>query len=115
MDVTALIVAAGTGSRMGEGLPKQFRPIGGKAVLAHAVDALAGHPRIGAVRVVIGPGQEAQAQAALGSRDVGSLILGGTERADSVGPDLRPWKVRSCWSMTPPVPSVRPASSTACW
>ena len=84
MDVTALIVAAGTGSRMGEGLPKQFRPIGGKAVLAHAVDALAGHPRIGAVRVVIGPGQEAQAQAALGSRDVGSLILGGTERADSV-------------------------------
>jgi 2-C-methyl-D-erythritol 4-phosphate cytidylyltransferase/2-C-methyl-D-erythritol 2,4-cyclodiphosphate synthase len=84
MDVTALIVAAGTGSRMGDGLPKQFRPIGGKAVLAHAVDALAGHPRISAVRVVVGPGQEALATDALGWRDVGSLITGGAERADSV-------------------------------
>src|SRR4030095_7477044 len=84
MDVTALIVAAGTGPRMGDGPPKHFRPIGGKAVLAHAVDALAGHPRIGAVRVVIGPGQEAQAQEVLGSREVGSLIPGGAERADSV-------------------------------
>lgn len=84
MDVTALIVAAGTGSRMGDGPPKQFRPIGGKPVLAHAVDALAGHPRIGAVRVVIGPGQDALAAEALGGRDVGVLIPGGAERADSV-------------------------------
>ena len=84
MHVTALIVAAGTGSRLGDGVPKQFRPIGGKAVLAHAVDALADHPGIGAVRVVVGPGQHAQAEKALGSRDVGSLILGGAERADSV-------------------------------
>ena len=38
MTVTALIVAAGSGSRMGGELPKQFRAIGGKAVLAHAVD-----------------------------------------------------------------------------
>jgi 2-C-methyl-D-erythritol 4-phosphate cytidylyltransferase / 2-C-methyl-D-erythritol 2,4-cyclodiphosphate synthase len=56
MDVTALIVAAGSGSRMGGDLPKQYRPIGGKAVLAHAVEALARHPGIRAVRVVIGPG-----------------------------------------------------------
>lgn len=84
MQVTALIVAAGTGSRVGGGLPKQFRPIAGKAVLAHAVDALAGHPGIGAVRVVIGAGQEALAGDALGSREVGQLIIGGAERADSV-------------------------------
>lgn len=84
MNATALIVAAGTGSRMGDGLPKQYRSIGGKAVLAHAVDSLAGHPRIAAVRVVIGPGQEALAGGALGGRDVGELIIGGAERADSV-------------------------------
>jgi 2-C-methyl-D-erythritol 4-phosphate cytidylyltransferase/2-C-methyl-D-erythritol 2,4-cyclodiphosphate synthase len=84
MHVTALIVAAGTGSRMGGGLPKQFRPMGGKAVLAHAVDALAGHPGVGAVRVVIGPGQEQLAAQALGGRDVGELVSGGSERADSV-------------------------------
>ena len=33
MTVTALIVAAGTGSALGGGMPKQFRPIGGKPVL----------------------------------------------------------------------------------
>jgi len=84
MTVTALIVAAGTGSRLGGGVPKQYRPIAGKAVLAHAVDALASHPAIDTVRVVIGPGQEELAQVALGQRDVGDLIIGGKERSDSV-------------------------------
>ena len=84
MTVTALIVAAGSGSRLGGGLPKQYRPIAGKAVLAHAVDALASHPAIDAVRVVIGEGQEELARDALGGRDVGELIIGGSERADSV-------------------------------
>ncbi|MCY7339695.1 MAG: bifunctional 2-C-methyl-D-erythritol 4-phosphate cytidylyltransferase/2-C-methyl-D-erythritol 2,4-cyclodiphosphate synthase [Sphingomonas bacterium] len=83
-NVTALIVAAGSGSRLGGELPKQFRLLGGTAVLAHAVDALASHPRIDAVRVVIGSGQEAMARAALGLRDVGDVIIGGAERADSV-------------------------------
>jgi 2-C-methyl-D-erythritol 4-phosphate cytidylyltransferase/2-C-methyl-D-erythritol 2,4-cyclodiphosphate synthase len=84
MTVTALIVAAGSGSRMGGDTPKQYRPIAGKAVLAHAVDALASHPRIDAVRVVIGPGQEEMAREALDGRDVGDLIGGGGERSDSV-------------------------------
>ena len=82
--VTALIVAAGSGSRMGGELPKQYRLLAGKSVLAHAVDALASHPRIDAVRVVIGAGQAEFAATALAHRDVGSLITGGAERADSV-------------------------------
>ena len=82
--VTALIVAAGSGSRMGGELPKQFRMLAGKSVLAHAVDALTAHPRIDSVRVVIGDGQQDIARSALGQRDVGELILGGTERSDSV-------------------------------
>ena len=84
MTVTALIVAAGSGSRMGGEMPKQYRAIAGKAVLAHAVDALASHPRVNAVRVVIGAGQEEMARAALGDRDVGDVIIGGAERSDSV-------------------------------
>lgn len=83
MSVTAIIVAAGAGSRMGGDMPKQFRPIGGKAVLAHAVEALASHPRIAEVRVVIGDGQDELARTALGNRDL-TLIVGGTERHDSV-------------------------------
>ena len=83
MPVTAIIVAAGSGSRMGGGVPKQFRFLAGKAVLAHAVDALAGHPRVDTVRVVIGPGRDEMARAALGEREV-SILAGGAERHDSV-------------------------------
>jgi 2-C-methyl-D-erythritol 4-phosphate cytidylyltransferase/2-C-methyl-D-erythritol 2,4-cyclodiphosphate synthase len=84
MTVTALIVAAGSGSRVGGELPKQYRPIAGKAVLAHAVDALTSHPRIDAVRVVIGEGQQDVALEALAGRDVGELIVGGETRQQSV-------------------------------
>jgi len=84
MTVTALIVAAGSGSRMGGDIPKQYLTIAGKSVLAHAVDALASHPAIDAVRVVIGQGQDELARQALDDRDVGELIIGGAERADSV-------------------------------
>lgn len=84
MTVTALIVAAGSGSRLGGGVPKQYRTIAGKAVLAHAVDALASHPAIDAVRVVVGDGQGQLARDALGARNVGELIIGGSERSDSV-------------------------------
>ncbi len=82
--VTALIVAAGSGTRLGGELPKQFRALGGKPLLRRAVEALVGHPRIDAVRVVIAAGQEALAQESLSGLDVGALIIGGTERSDSV-------------------------------
>ena len=82
--VTALIVAAGSGNRMGGNQPKQFRSLGSKAVVAHAVDALASHSAIDHVRVVIGEGQKAMATQALGNRDVGEFIVGGAERSDSV-------------------------------
>ena len=58
-------------------------------MLRHAVDALIGHPRIDAVRVVIGEGQEDQASAALDGLDVGEPIIGGPTRADSVRNGLK--------------------------
>ena len=84
MSVTALIVAAGSGERMGSGVPKQYRELGGKPVLRWAVEALARHPRVDAVRVVIGAVHEALAGQALQGLDVGKLILGGEHRMDSV-------------------------------
>lgn len=83
MTTTALIVAAGKGERVG-GLPKQYRLLGGKPVLRRAVEALASHPAVAKVRVVIGAGQQELAQGALSGLDVGSLVEGGAERADSV-------------------------------
>ena len=84
MTTTALIVAAGKGERLGAGLPKQYRLLGGKPVLRRAVEALIGHPAIARVRVVIGAGQQELAAAALEGLDVGPPIEGGAERSDSV-------------------------------
>ena len=89
MTVTALIVAAGKGERMGGALPKQYRELGGKSVVRRAVEAMAAHSAVGAVRVVIGKGQQDLASAALAGLDTGPLIQGGDQRADSVAAGLR--------------------------
>jgi 2-C-methyl-D-erythritol 4-phosphate cytidylyltransferase/2-C-methyl-D-erythritol 2,4-cyclodiphosphate synthase len=79
----ALVVAAGSGSRAGGEAPKQYRPLAGRPLLAHAVDRLS-HPAIDAVRVVIGEGQEAAYREAIGERTLPSPILGGATRRESV-------------------------------
>src|SRR4051794_32075826 len=84
MTTTALIVAAGSGSRMGGEVPKQYRLLAGKPVLRWAVESVIGHPMVSAVRVVVGRGQQGRAAEALSGLDVGELIEGGIERADSV-------------------------------
>ena len=84
MTVTALIVAAGKGERLGGDMPKQYRSIGGKPVLRWAVEAMASSASIHQIRVVITPGQEELAEAALKGLDVDTLIEGGAERSDSV-------------------------------
>ena len=84
MTVTALIVAAGKGERLGGAVPKQYRLLGGKPVLRWAVESLISHPAVRAARVVIGDGQEALAKSSLEGLDVGALVAGGPARADSV-------------------------------
>ncbi|MEA3067633.1 MAG: 2-C-methyl-D-erythritol 4-phosphate cytidylyltransferase [Sphingomonadales bacterium] len=84
MTVTALIVAAGKGERVGGAMPKQFRLLGGKPVLRWAVESLIRHPSVRTVRVVVGKDQQDSAAAALEGLDVGDFIAGGTQRADSV-------------------------------
>src|SRR5690606_7056501 len=79
----ALVVAAGSGSRAGGGIPKQFRPLAGRPLLAHALDHLA-HSAIDAVQVVIGEGQEAAYAAAVGDRPRPAPVIGGTTRQQSV-------------------------------
>ncbi len=59
MNVVAIIVAAGRGSRAGEGVPKQYREIGGRPVLAHTLGAFLSHPRVDRVICAIHPGDRA--------------------------------------------------------
>lgn len=80
----ALIVAAGRGERAGGGMPKQFREVAGRSLLAHAVSAFQGHEAISAMVLVIGEGQEAAVRAALGGLPCPVLVKGGATRRDSV-------------------------------
>ncbi len=79
----ALLVAAGSGSRAGGGLPKQYRRLAGKPLLVHALEGLE-RAGFGEIRVVIGTGQEALYQAAIGERALPAPVAGGRERQDSV-------------------------------
>lgn len=80
----ALIVAAGQGSRSGGDTPKQYRIVGDRPVLAHAIDALAAHPAIDEVQVVIGEGQQEAYAEAVGGRALPAPVIGGAARRDSV-------------------------------
>jgi 2-C-methyl-D-erythritol 4-phosphate cytidylyltransferase / 2-C-methyl-D-erythritol 2,4-cyclodiphosphate synthase len=81
--IAAIIVAAGSGSRIG-GLPKQYREIAGKPMLRHSVEAFLAHPLVDVVVVVIGEGQQELAEAALVGLSGVEYVIGGAERRDSV-------------------------------
>ncbi|MFZ3261553.1 MAG: 2-C-methyl-D-erythritol 4-phosphate cytidylyltransferase [Thiobacillus sp.] len=51
----ALIPAAGTGTRMGGEMPKQYMPLNSIPLIAHALIALAREPRISKLFVVLSP------------------------------------------------------------
>ncbi|QWE27590.1 2-C-methyl-D-erythritol 4-phosphate cytidylyltransferase [Polynucleobacter sp. AP-Ainpum-60-G11] len=52
----ALLPTAGTGSRLGGVLPKQFQELAGKPMLAYALDAFRNTPEIASIWVGISPG-----------------------------------------------------------
>jgi len=90
MSVAALIVAAGRGSRAGEGIPKQYRSLSGKPVLALSLEAFLRHPGIGKTLAVIHPDDQDlydESIAALPAELTGHLLPvahGGETRQDSV-------------------------------
>ncbi len=88
MTTTALILAAGKGERAGGTVPKQYRMLAGKPVLRWAAESLIRHPALRNIRVVVGEGQRQAAGAALHGLEIGDLIEGGPERADSVNAGL---------------------------
>ena len=55
--IAALIVAAGGGSRMGGGVPKQFRDLGGRPMLGWSHAAFTPHPAVGIVLTMVGARQ----------------------------------------------------------
>ncbi|MCL2876257.1 MAG: 2-C-methyl-D-erythritol 4-phosphate cytidylyltransferase [Betaproteobacteria bacterium] len=87
----ALVPAAGSGSRMGGELPKQYLPLLGKPLIYHTLATLCAVPAIERVFVVLSVDDAEWARhdwSALGSRLV-PLFCGGPTRADSVLGGLR--------------------------
>ncbi|MCH8467442.1 MAG: bifunctional 2-C-methyl-D-erythritol 4-phosphate cytidylyltransferase/2-C-methyl-D-erythritol 2,4-cyclodiphosphate synthase [Roseinatronobacter sp.] len=80
-DIAILIVAAGRGTRAGEGMPKQWRLLAGRPVLAHT---LAAFRAMGLERLVlvIHPDDAAQAKALAGEGAM--IVMGGATRRASV-------------------------------
>ncbi len=80
-----LIVAAGRGYRVGGPLPKQYLPLAGHPILRHTIQALARHPDIDAVQVLIHPDDQAlYDDATAGLEKLLAVRFGGKERQDSV-------------------------------
>lgn len=79
----AVVVAGGSGRRMGGEVRKQYLEVGGEPILLRAVRAFVGHPGIEAVVVVLPPDDAASPPAWLAELDV-TVVAGGAERGDSV-------------------------------
>jgi 2-C-methyl-D-erythritol 4-phosphate cytidylyltransferase/2-C-methyl-D-erythritol 2,4-cyclodiphosphate synthase len=92
----ALIVAAGSGTRLGGDVPKQYLPLAGRAVLRHSVEMFLRHPAISGIRVVISAEHRALYDSAIAGLAILPPVLGGASRQDSVRngleslADLRP-------------------------
>jgi 2-C-methyl-D-erythritol 4-phosphate cytidylyltransferase len=92
MQVIAIVPAAGGGTRLGAGVPKQYLPLLGKPILAWTIRALLAVPRIGEVIVVVPAGDEgrvAREILAPCGLSVARVVAGGAERQDSVREGLR--------------------------
>ncbi len=85
--VTAIVLAAGKGSRMGHMTPKQYLPLMGKPMLFYSLNAFA-ESEADAIVVVTGKGEEEFCRTQIieryGIRKIECIIAGGTERYDSV-------------------------------
>ena len=82
--LTAIVPAAGIGSRMGADCPKQYLTLAGKSILEHTLGCLLSHPAIARVIVALAPHDEWFEQLAVAADPRILRVEGGAERAYSV-------------------------------
>jgi 2-C-methyl-D-erythritol 4-phosphate cytidylyltransferase len=90
-DVVAVILAAGSGERLGTSRPKAFVGLGGKVLLAWSLEAFDTHDAINSVVLVVPKDWEEPAELLvedLGCECVSSIEVGGASRAASVAAAL---------------------------
>ncbi|MBO6802052.1 MAG: bifunctional 2-C-methyl-D-erythritol 4-phosphate cytidylyltransferase/2-C-methyl-D-erythritol 2,4-cyclodiphosphate synthase [Thalassospira sp.] len=88
-----VIVAAGSGSRFGDPIPKQYHMLGGKSILAHCIECFARHTDPGLIQVVYNPAHQDWYESATATLDKTGLlpapVTGGDTRQQSVLNGLR--------------------------
>lgn len=85
----AVIVAAGSGERLGAGVPKALVEVGGRSLVAWCLDAFDRSPRVAAIVIVAPAGHlPAFRERASGARTPVAVVPGGATRADSVASGL---------------------------
>jgi 2-C-methyl-D-erythritol 4-phosphate cytidylyltransferase / 2-C-methyl-D-erythritol 2,4-cyclodiphosphate synthase len=98
-EVFAIVVAAGRGTRAGDGLPKQYRPLGGRPLLCHSIAAFLADPRISLTQTVIHRDDAAPYEEAVSSLNAPAKLLspvsGGANRQASVRAGLESLAARN--------------------
>ncbi|MGA0562901.1 bifunctional 2-C-methyl-D-erythritol 4-phosphate cytidylyltransferase/2-C-methyl-D-erythritol 2,4-cyclodiphosphate synthase [Ancylobacter sp. VNQ12] len=85
MRTDVIVVAAGSGQRAGEGMPKQYRLVGGQTVLRRTLERFATHAGIRRVLPVINPDHaDLCAESVIGLPGVLAPVAGGATRQASV-------------------------------
>lgn len=93
VDVAVIVVAAGSGTRLGHSEPKAFVDLGGRPMLAHALDGVFGLRHAVQV-IVVAPDAERERAGAIvaasagPARDYASVVVGGATRQLSVAAGL---------------------------
>lgn len=87
MKTIAVIIAGGSGSRMGLNIPKQFVNINGKPVIIYTLEAFEKHPQIDSILVVCIKGWEETLKSYLNEFDIKKvkwIVSGGESGQESI-------------------------------
>ena len=87
LPVWAVVVAAGSGERLGADRPKAFVRFGGRTLLAASLEMLEEHPAIDGIVVVVPEGWEERTSLLaddLCAGKIAAAVAGGATRAESV-------------------------------
>lgn len=84
MTTAVIIVAAGSGTRLGSSLPKAFVPVAGAPMLQHCLKTFSAWSRWDVLVLVVPKGYEAPARALAAELGEVAIVVGGATRGDSV-------------------------------
>jgi 2-C-methyl-D-erythritol 4-phosphate cytidylyltransferase len=101
VQITAILVAAGPGTRLGAGKPKAFIDLAGVPLMVHSLRLLGAAEAITAVVIVVPPGEQGRAEALVSEhgpwRTPFRFVAGGAERQDSVRAGLSAADPAAAW------------------